>query len=103
MHLDLENERLVLFSKPREYWPDKIPHISQLHRWRTTGLLTPSRTRVTLETMKLGGLRYTSHEAVARFTAALDGQRPPMDMTRAQEALRAVLAMRPRRPKRPIA
>lgn len=102
MAVALVNERLVLFSRPCDYWPGKIPHISQLHRWRTTGLLNPSRVRVKLETVKLGGLRYTSHEAVARFTAALNGQQPPMDMTRAQEALRAVLAMRPRRAKRPL-
>jgi uncharacterized protein DUF1580 len=47
-------------------------HVSTLHRWRLRGIRG-----IRLETCLIGGIRYTSHEALARFvtatTAAADG------------------------------
>jgi hypothetical protein len=93
--LELLNERLVLFSKTRDYWPvQPTPHIAQFHRWRLKGLLNARKDRVKLETILLGGRRYTSHEAVERFIAGINDERPRVSTQRAKEvsiALDAIL------------
>ncbi len=95
MLFDYANEKLVLFSSPRQYWPvEPVPAMVQFHRWRVRGLLDPNGVRVQLETMKLGGRRYTSHEAVARFIAATNGEKKPqISSNRAKEAARALDAI----------
>jgi len=48
-----------------------------LWRWATRGLRPRGGgPRVVLQTAKIGGTRYSSAAAVARFAAALDGGRP---------------------------
>ena len=46
--------------------PGKAPEVSTLHRWATRGLRG-----VRLETIKVGGARMTSREALERFFQAL--------------------------------
>lgn len=98
--IDVNTESLVLFSAPRDYWPvQPTPHISQLHRWRLKGLLSRAGVRVQIETLMIGGRRYTSKEAVSRYIAALnDGDVasfvPVTDPDRAsQEAAHALEAL----------
>jgi hypothetical protein len=75
MGIDIDSEALVEFNKPAEYWPTKPPHIATLHRWRLTGVLRDDE-RVRLETVMLGGRRFTSREAVKRFLSALNADAP---------------------------
>ncbi len=55
-------------------------HVSTLWRWQLRGVRG-----VRLETILLGGIRFTSHEALERFTAACtaaaDGTKPTACMT----------------------
>lgn len=48
------------------------PHVSTLWRWATHGV-GPDRRR--LETVLIGGRRYTSLEALERFVASLSGHK----------------------------
>ena len=41
-------------------------HVTTVYRWTTTGCRG-----VTLETLQIGGTRFTSHEALQRFSASL--------------------------------
>ncbi len=72
--IDLENETLVPFSKVSGEVPGRI-HLSTAHRWRLRGIRG-----VTLETVLIGGRRFTSKEALSRFfaatTAAANGEAP---------------------------
>lgn len=97
MAINIQTEELVPFNSPRDYWPVRpAPHISQLHRWRLNGLLSQGQVRVRLETVMIGGRRYTSKEAVSRYIAALNegdvvSYVPVTDPGRAsQEAARAL-------------
>lgn len=69
--IDTTTENLLSFSDAAAILPDR-PHLSTLHRWRLHGVKG-----VQLETVLVGGRRYTSNEALARFiartTAAVDG------------------------------
>lgn len=51
-------------------------HRITIWRWVTKGVCGPGGVRVRLDTVKLGGSRYTSLAAVERFAAALDGLLP---------------------------
>jgi len=75
MTIDIDSEALVEFNKPAEYWPTKPPHIATLHRFRLRGLSRNGQT-IRLETVKIGGRRFTSREAVKRFVAALNSDAP---------------------------
>ena len=48
-------------------------HRATLERWRTRGCVAPNGSRVVLETVKVGGIRATTVEAINRFFARLDG------------------------------
>jgi hypothetical protein len=68
--IDRMTETLI----PIEQVPDELPsnpHPSTVHRWRLRGIAG-----VKLETLKIGGRRFTSKEAIERFinasTAASD-------------------------------
>lgn len=74
MPIATSSESLVLLSKASPHVPGR-PHTSTLIRWADRG------TRgVKLETVLVGGRRFTSLEALERFfaatTAAADGQDP---------------------------
>lgn len=70
MSIDISSETLLSFPEAAKRIPGH-PHLSSLHRWRLHGVKG-----IKLETVKVGGRRYTSVEALHRFseqtTAAAD-------------------------------
>lgn len=76
MSIDITTESLLTLSQASKRVPGN-PHVSSLHRWRLQGVHG-----VKLETVKIGGRRLTSAEALERFaartTAAADGLSLPM-------------------------
>ena len=64
MAIDVEREDLISLREAAESIPTK-PSPSTLQRWRLYGVRGHK-----LETLLIGGLRYTSKQAVARFLAA---------------------------------
>lgn len=68
MSLDLEKEQAITLAEVPRYIPKrrgKKVHYSTVYRWTTKG----ARGRL-LESVLIGGLRYTTVEAVGRFLAA---------------------------------
>ncbi len=66
MAISTETEQLIPFTQAREAFPGgKRLSLATLHRWRLHGV---RGTR--LETILIGGSRYTSTEAIQRFIAA---------------------------------
>jgi hypothetical protein len=65
--IDTETETIIAFSEARNAFPgiDRRLSLATLHRWRLNGVRG-----VKLETVLIGGMRYTSREAIARFIAA---------------------------------
>ncbi len=72
--IDPQNEMLVSMTEAARLLPGR-PHASTLWRWRKKGI-----NGVRLDTIKCGGKRLTSREAIARFveesTAAADRPEP---------------------------
>lgn len=63
MAIDIDAEELIPFQKAAAHVPGpRKPCIQTLHRWRLRG----ARGRI-LETILIGGIRYTSAEAIRRF------------------------------------
>jgi len=77
------DEKLLTFAQAAAWLPSR-PHVATLHRWRLKGVHG-----VRLETVRIGGRRYTSQEAISRFvaatTAAADGSPPPARTARQRE------------------
>lgn len=66
MSIDTERETLVSFSDARSSFRDgRRKSLATLHRYRLKGVRG-----VKLETVLIGGLRYTSREAIDRMIAA---------------------------------
>ncbi|MDA1230307.1 MAG: DUF1580 domain-containing protein [Planctomycetota bacterium] len=67
MSIDTERETIISFTDARSAFPgiDRRLSLATLHRWRMTGVRG-----VRLETILIGGLRYTSREAIGRFIVA---------------------------------
>lgn len=66
MSIDVESEVLVPFASAGGAFPgNRTPSQATLHRWRLKGVRG-----VRLETILIGGLRYTSKEAISRFIAS---------------------------------
>src|SRR5436190_235143 len=86
--IDLLAETLIPFSQAARELPGR-PHRATLHRWRSRGVRG-----VKLETCLVGGRRFTSYEAIKRFsvevTAASDGLPPPALTPRAGRDASAV-------------
>ena len=66
--IDIESESLLTLSRAAKHLPngraDKPVHVATLHRWASCG------TRgIQLGTVRIGGVRYTSTEALERFIA----------------------------------
>lgn len=59
--IDFENEDLLTLAQATKAIPGR-PSISTLYRWTQRGI-----EGVKLETIKLGGKRFTSKEAIRRF------------------------------------
>jgi len=74
--IDLTSEQLLTLSEAARLLPGRV-HVSTLHRWRLRGVQG-----IHLDTAFVGGRRYTSREALARFseavTAARDGISSPI-------------------------
>jgi hypothetical protein len=68
--IDPEVETPLLLSQAVKALPTR-PHVSTVWGWATHGI-----NGVRLETAKIGGRRYTSREALARFVARLSGAPP---------------------------
>jgi hypothetical protein len=83
--IDTRNETLLTLSRAAKDVPGH-PHLSTLVRWATRGVKS-----VRLETILIGGRRFTSREAIQRFIARLsEPQGPPAQPghQRAQRLLR---------------
>lgn len=63
--IDLKSEQLVHLTQAREYIPGQ-PHSGTIRRWFREGLRG-----ITLETVMVGGRRFTSQEAISRFIERL--------------------------------
>ena len=74
MTIDVQTETVVSFSDARSAFPgiDRRLSLATLHRWRLNGVRG-----VKLQTVLIGGLRYTSREAISRFVAALNADDAP--------------------------
>ena len=81
--VNMETEVLLTMTEAARLLPGR-PHVSTLWRWRSKGV-----NGVRLDTVKCGGKRWTSREAIARFveesTAAADRHMPS---DRASDAVR---------------
>lgn len=62
--IDISSEKLLTFSQAAEKLPSR-PHTSALHRWTNSGIRG-----IKLETILIGGRRFTSWEALQRFVEA---------------------------------
>jgi hypothetical protein len=76
--IDVSKERLCPLAQATRHVPGN-PHIATLHRWRLRGVKG-----VKLETVLVGGRRFTSVEAIARFMERLNGGRGSDRMTPAR-------------------
>lgn len=73
MSIDTERETLVSFSDARSSFRDgRRKSLATLHRWRLRGV-----NGIRLETCLIGGMRFTSLEAIARFIAAQNAADAP--------------------------
>lgn len=72
--IDTEAETVISFADARSAFPgiDRRLSLATLHRWRLNGVRG-----VRLETALIGGLRYTSKEAISRFIAAQNADDAP--------------------------
>ena len=69
--IDITNETLVALTEGKKLIPPpNSPTADQLHFWWDTGLVAENGSRIFLETVKIGGRRYTSLQAFHRFVAA---------------------------------
>ena len=74
MSIDTEIETLIQFARARSAFPcDRRVSLATLHRWRSNGVRG-----VRLETCLIGGLRYTSKEAICRFISAQNADEQPV-------------------------
>ena len=66
MSIDTDTETLLTLCESRTAFPGgKRLALATLHRWKLKGVHG-----VRLETILIGGMRYTSREAISRFIAA---------------------------------
>ena len=64
MTIDISQETLISLAQAPKSLPGR-PHISTLSRWHTRGIRG-----ICLETLVIGGKRYTSQQALQRFAEA---------------------------------
>ena len=69
--IDLSTEALVPWQQVAKHVPGQ-PHISTLHRWRLKGIKGRR-----LETLSIGGRRFSSLQAISRFITALNAADAP--------------------------
>jgi hypothetical protein len=82
--IDLQSESVVSLTAAAKSLPSR-PHIATVYRWFQHGVRG-----IRLETVLLGGRRFTSHEALQRFTerltAAAAGEPVPARTLKQREA-----------------
>lgn len=66
----LADEELVALSEGRRTLPG-APSVRKLYYWWRYGVRSETGRRVFLETIKIGGTRYTSRQAFRRFISAI--------------------------------
>lgn len=84
--INTEREQLILPSQVARMIPGrsgKGVSLSTVWRWMLRG-----RRGCRLESLMIGGQRYTSQEAVARFIAACNGHEPAHPQTRTERRQR---------------
>ncbi len=91
MAIDVFSEKMVSLSQAIQLLPvsprNKKLHVSTLHRWVQRGLRSKDRMVIHLETVKIGGITFTSQEALQRFFERLSGNNQvvtPVTMNRRQ-------------------
>ena len=84
MGIDVEREDLIHFPEATRAFPGrKRLSLATLHRWRLHGVRG-----VRLDTLLIGGLRYTSREAIGRFIAAQNADQQPAPQITAKQRQR---------------
>ena len=66
----LSEHRLTLAQAASEYGR----HVQTMSRWIVLGIVGPDGQRVFLESVRLGGVIFTSREAIERFIAKLSAR-----------------------------
>ena len=77
--IDPTRERLIALSQFGSWYEQRTGRRldrTVVYRWRRRGVRTTDGSRLQLPTVQLGGVRYTSEEAIVWWTAALDGAVP---------------------------
>jgi len=69
--IDVKTEKIVPFQKAGRKFPENR-HVSTIHRYRLRGVRG-----IKLETILIGGIRYTSEEAIQRFIDSLNSAGSP--------------------------
>jgi hypothetical protein len=69
--IDLNEELIPLSQAARHFPAPAPPHVGTVVRWALKGV---GRDRVKLETVKVGGRRFTSRAAILRFLVRLTGE-----------------------------
>lgn len=81
MSIDVDTETLISFCEARSAFPGgKRLSFATLHRWRLSGVRGTK-----LETCLVGGLRYTSREAIQRFIANQNREESPAPVITAEQ------------------
>jgi len=87
--IDPISENLIHFPKASKFIPGN-PSLCALHRWRLSGVRGAK-----LDTLLVGGKRFTSREAIARFIAQQNhDESPTPTFTPAQRRVQAETANR---------
>ena len=74
--IDATRDRLIALARVSSWYEQRTGrklHRTVPYRWRHRGVQTADGTLIRLPTVRLGGMRYTSEEAIAWWTAAIDG------------------------------
>ena len=88
MAIDTDVETLISFFDAREAFPGgKRLALATLHRWRLHGVRGTK-----LETCLIGGLRYTSREAISRFIERQNADESPAPSISPSQRQRQALA-----------
>jgi hypothetical protein len=75
--IDPNRDRLIALARLVEWYEARTGrrlHRSVTYRWRQRGVRAEDGSLLRLPTLRIGGVRYTSEEAIAWWTAAIDGQ-----------------------------
>lgn len=89
MSIDVNAETLVQFTEAAKAFPGRKPCIQTLHRWRLRGVRGNK-----LDTCLIGGIRYTSREAIQRFIEAQNAGDPPAKASTTRQCTKRSAAAR---------